>query len=186
MTSEVKHSIRKEILAKRDALSAEEIKELSEHIAKNLSVLEQYAKAKIVMFYASHKSEVHTDDMISEALKSKKVVLPKVENGEIIPLLILDMENLIPGLGGIREPLLAPSMKLSSIDAVVVPGIAFDETGHRIGTGKGFYDAFLKKLHAVKIGLAFECQLVESIPHEPHDVHLDFIVTENSIIDCKK
>jgi 5-formyltetrahydrofolate cyclo-ligase len=186
-SSDLKTSVRKEILGKRNALLPQEIKELSSAIQKNLSVLDSFVKSKIVLFYASHISEVRTDEMILESLLSRKVLLPRMEGGGIIPTLIMDLDNLIPGYGGIREPLLAPSVKSSSIDCVIVPGIAFDEFGNRVGTGKGFYDKFLKKAtHAVKIGLAFESQMVDSIDQEEHDVQMDFVVTEKRIIDCRK
>ncbi len=184
---EQKAKIRGEILEKRDSLPSEQITELSERLQKNLSVLDGYVKSRIVLFYASHKNEVETDGMILEALLSRKVLLPRMEGGQIIPTLIMDLDNLIPGHGGIREPLSAPSVKISNIDCVIVPGIAFDGAGHRLGTGKGFYDVFLKKAtHAVKIGLAFECQVVDAIPHEEHDVRMDFVVTEKRIVDCRK
>ncbi len=124
--------------------------------------------------------------MILESLLARKVLLPRMEGGEIIPTLIMDLDNLITGYGNIREPLLAPSVKPSNIDCVIVPGIAFDQLGNRVGSGLGFYDKFLKKAtHAVKIGLAFEYQMVESIVHEEHDVLMDFVVTDKRIIDCK-
>jgi len=181
-----KEQIRNQTLEKRDSLSSDQIAQLSSMIAKNLSVLDPFVKAKIVLFYASHKSEVFTDGMINEALLTKKIVLPRMEGGTIVPTLIMDMDNLIPGHGGIREPLSAPSVKISSIDAIIVPGIAFDEKGRRIGTGYGYYDRFLKKTHAVKIGLGFECQIVQDIPHQEHDVDMDFVVTEKRIIDCRR
>lgn len=186
-TPEHKATIREEILEKRDSLSPEQIRELSERTQKNLSVLDEYVKSKIVLFYASHRSEVETDRMILEALLSKKVLLPRMEQGQILPTLIMNMDNLIPGHWGIREPLAAPSVKVSNIDCVVVPGTAFDLLGNRLGTGKGVYDVFLKKAtHAVKIGLAFECQMVDGILHEAHDVGMDFVVTEKRVLDCRK
>ncbi len=184
--SQEKEAIREEFLAKRESLSIDQMRELGEHIQKNLSVVDKYTASKIVLFYASHSSEVGTDGMIMQALLTKKVLLPRMENGQIIPMLILDMDNLMPGYAGIREPIAAPSVKISSIDCVIVPGIAFDTAGNRLGTGKGVYDVFLKKAtHAVKIGLAFECQMADSIPHEAHDVRMDYIVTEKRIIDCR-
>ncbi len=182
-----KNGIRKDILSKRDALLPEEIKELSSAAQKNLSVLDSFVRSKIVLFYASHSSEVRTDEMMIESLLLRRVLLPRIDGGHIVPTLIMDLDNLIPGYGDIREPISAPSVKISTIDCVIVPGIAFDALGNRLGTGMGFYDKFLKKAtHAVKIGLSFECQMVDSIPHEEHDVRMDFVVTEKRIIDCRK
>ena len=102
--------------------------------------------------------------------------------------MVIDFESLVPfGKFGIPEPMELMKVSYKSIDAVIVPGVAFDKNGYRIGFGFGHYDKFLKKTpHAVKIGLAFEFQIVDSVPKEEHDVPVDFIITEKRVIDCKK
>ncbi len=184
---EKKEQIRKEILGKRDSLRKEEILEHSEEIRKQLAVLDLYSKSKVVMFYASFGSEVHTHEMIAEALFLKKVLLPKMVGGEIVPSLILSMDNLLPSSHGILEPIEALPVKHSTIDAVIVPGIAFDPKGNRLGFGKGYYDRFLRRVpHAVKIGLAFDSQIVDCIPTEAHDIGMDVVVMPRRVVVAKK
>ena len=89
----------------------------------------------------------------------------------------------MPDFRGILEPIEALPIKHSTIDSVIVPGIAFDSQGNRLGFGKGNYDRFLKRAtHAVKIGLAYDSQMVESIPSQEHDVPMDFVVTPTRIL----
>ena len=184
---EQKEKIREEALEKRDSLKKEQVREYSEQIKKRLFVVDAFSKSRIVLFYASFGNEVRTHEMIAESLLSKKILLPKMVQQEIVPSLILTMENLILNDRGILEPIEALPVRLSNIDAVIVPGIAFDTQGHRLGFGKGYYDKFLKKVpRAVKIGLAFDFQVVDGIPPEPHDVGMDAVVTESRVINKKK
>lgn len=184
---EQKEKIREEALEKRGSLKKEQVREYSGQIKKRLFVVDAFSKSRVVLFYASFGNEVHTHEMIAESLLSKKILLPKMVQQEIVPSLILTMENLILNDRGILEPIEALPVRLSNIDAVIVPGIAFDTQGHRLGFGKGYYDRFLKKVpRAVKIGLAFDFQVVDGIPFEAHDVGMDVVVTERQVIDCKK
>ena len=137
------------------------------------------------MFFVSFNSEVHTHDMIKTALKSKTVVVPKVSHNEIEQSLIIDFDNLIAGKFGILEPIEIMKIAYKNIDLVLVPGIVFDKEGHRIGYGFGYYDKFLRKVpKAIKIGLAFDFQVIDKIPKEMHDVPVDVIVTEEGVINC--
>ncbi|MBI2659134.1 5-formyltetrahydrofolate cyclo-ligase [Candidatus Woesearchaeota archaeon] len=183
----MKNQLKESILEKRNSLSREEILEKSNQIKINLFSLGHYKKSKTVMFFASFSSEVHTHDMVKESLKNKTVVLPKVAQHEIEPSVVIDFDNLIPGKFGIPEPIEAMKIAHKNIDLVLVPGIAFDKEGHRIGYGYGYYDKFLRKApKAVKIGLAFDFQLVDKIPKETHDVPVDMIVTEKRVVQCGK
>lgn len=183
MKSELKESI----LKKRDSLPKEDILERSRKIQKNLFSLSQYSNSKTAMFFVSFNSEVHTHDMIIEALKSKTVVVPKVTHHEIEPSVIIDFDNLVPARFGILEPIDTMRIAYKNIGLVLVPGIVFDREGHRIGYGFGYYDKFLAKVpKAIKIGLAFDFQVVDRIPAEKHDVAVDFIVTEEEVVECRK
>ena len=176
------------ITEKRNSLAKEDIGEKSEKIQDRLFSLLQYGKSKTVMFFVSFNSEVSTHGMIREALKSKIVVVPKVADNEIEPSVIIDFDNLVPsGKFGILEPIEAMKIAYKNIDLILVPGIAFDMEGHRIGYGFGYYDKLLAKVpKAVKIGLAFDFQVVDKIPSEAHDVSVDFIVTEERVVECRK
>ncbi len=184
----MKNQLKESILEKRNSLSNEEILKKSGKIKNSLFNLEHYKKSKTIMFFVSFKNEVDTHGMIEDALKNKIVVVPKVSHNEIEPSVIISFDNLIPsGRFGILEPIEAMKTPWKKIDLVLVPGIVFDKNGHRIGYGFGYYDKFLKKVpKAIKIGLAFDFQVVDKIPREMHDVPVDLVVTESGIIDCNK
>jgi len=184
----MKNQLKESILEKRNSLSKEEILEKSNKIKNNLFNLNHYKKSKTIMLFVSINSEVSTHEMIKEALNNKTIIVPKVAHHEIEPSIIIDFDNLVPsGKFGILEPIEAMKTAYKNIDLILVPGIAFDREGHRIGYGFGFYDKFLKKVpKAIKIGLCFDFQLVDKIPREMHDVPVDLIVTEKRIVGCRK
>jgi len=140
-------------------------------------------KARNIMFYASIPGEVDTRAMIEKAcFLGKGVALPIVEQnkGKLIPTLISSMEDAHKGTFGIAEPVLDPEkvIDLKSLDAVIVPGLAFDRQNHRLGRGAGYYDRFLSTLpeNVMTVGLAFDFQLTESLPTEAHDIRLGQII----------
>ena len=184
----MKNQLRDGILEKRDSLPKEEVISKSRNIEERLFNLDSYKKSRTVMLFVSFNNEINTHGMIRNSLGKKAVVVPKVIEHEIEPSVIIDLDNLIPaGKFGILEPIDIMKIAYKNIDLVLVPGIAFDLSGHRIGYGFGYYDKFLKKVpKAVKIGLAFDFQVVDKVPAEEHDVPVDFIITEKRVIDCKK
>ena len=183
----MKNQLKESILEKRNSLSEEKILEKSNQIKNKLFNLSQYKKSKTIMFFVSFNSEVNTHEMIKESLKNKTIVVPKVVSHEIEPSIIIDFDNLVSGKFGILEPIEAMKIAHKNIGLVLVPGIVFDKEGHRIGYGFGYYDKFLAKVpKAIKIGLAFDFQVVDKIPAEMHDVPVDMIVTEKRILSCKK
>ncbi|HLG23960.1 MAG TPA: 5-formyltetrahydrofolate cyclo-ligase [Candidatus Nanoarchaeia archaeon] len=184
----MKEEIRKLVLDKRDRLSKTQVSAASLVISKNLKKLGSFKDAKTIMFYVSFGNEVYTHDLIKEYLSVKSAAVPKIVEHEIEPSLVIDFDSLAPsGKFGIPEPMELMKVSYKGIGAVLVPGVAFDKNGHRIGFGFGHYDKFLKKVpHAVKIGLAFDFQVVDLIPKEEHDVAMDFIVTEKRVVDCNK
>ena len=188
----MKQTLKQEIFQKRKSLSKEEVKEKSSLIKSNLYSLEEFKKAKNIMFYVSFKNEVSTRETIKELLakKEKTIVVPYVlENYPILQL--SELKNfywLEPKTFGMLEPkeLYIREFNYEKLDLVIAPGIVFDKKGHRIGHGHGYYDRFLKilKKDVKKIGLAFELQLVDKIPEERHDVPVDIVVTEKRAIKC--
>ena len=183
----MKNKLKESILGKRNSLSQEEILEKSNKIKNSMHQLEQYKKSRSIMYFVSFRSEVYTHVMIKDALKNKTVIIPKVLQHEIVPSVIIDFDNLVPSASvGILEPMDVMRIAYKNIDLVLVPGIVFDHEGHRIGYGFGYYDKFLAKIpKAIKIGLAFEFQVVDKIPNEIHDVPVDLIVTEERIVECR-
>jgi 5-formyltetrahydrofolate cyclo-ligase len=160
-----------------------------ERLRKSLEVARQFwklpaiQKAGNILFYASMPGEVDTLAMIQQALVSgKRVSLPVVEENQkkLTPTLILSMEELHITKFGVAEPDRNPqkTVALDALDAVVVPGLAFDGRHNRLGRGLGYYDRFLSVLPqtAATIGLAFDFQITESLPVDAHDVRLQQII----------
>ena len=184
----MKNQLKESILKKRNSLPKDEIIEKSKQIEKNLLNLEYYNKSKTIMFFVSFNNEVNTHELLKKALKDKTVVIPKVSHHEIEPSVIISLDNLVPsGKFEILEPIETMKIAYKNIDLILVPGIVFDKEGHRIGYGSGYYDKFLHKVpKAIKIGLAFDFQVIDKIPREHHDVPVDLIVTEKGVVECRK
>ncbi len=188
----MKRVIRKEVLKKRDEISPD-IKAVKNSLIKErLFSLPEFIAAKKVFFYASFRSEVETFSMIKESLGiGKKVVLPKVDKKRHRLRLyeIRDISELSPGYMGIPEPSLPDDriVTLDDINLVIIPGAAFDYSGNRLGYGAGYYDILLSesKKKIPVVALAYEEQIVDSIPSEMHDVRVNMIVTDKLLIEIK-
>ncbi|MBN1353571.1 MAG: 5-formyltetrahydrofolate cyclo-ligase [Candidatus Omnitrophica bacterium] len=179
-----KEEIRKETLTELNNQQREEIFKKSKIIKEKLFSLPEFKNAQYVMLYASLDKEVNTDDIIDEALEAgKKVILPRRTSLEtIVPKEISDRKSdLEKNTYGIREPKRhLKDIPPERIDLIVVPGVAFDEKKRRIGRGKGCYDRFLRELPPGKtiIGLAFNFQVLKSIPEDSHDIPVSKIITD--------
>ena len=183
----MKKILRKQVLAARDSMSAGERSEKSRAIEGRLYSLPEFSSARVVMFFASFRSEVETGPMIRRALASgKRVVLPRVKGGDLALFEIRDLEkDVSPGAWGIPEPVESCPVSLNDIEVVITPGAAFDERGNRIGYGAGFYDRILASFTGATVALAFEAQMVGDIPADPHDVPVRKIVTEKRVIETR-
>lgn len=186
----MKEEIRSLILNKRNSMHFSEIQKKSKEIKKQLFGMHEFQDAGTVLFYISYDNEVQTHEMIKETLKmNKQVVVPitDIASRTIICSSLIQWEDLIPGAYHILEPRqeCVHEINTESIDLMILPGIAFDYKGNRIGHGMGYFDRLLeKKTHVYRIGLAFELQIVQNIPSEKHDKKVKKIVTENRIIIC--
>ncbi|MBW2981671.1 5-formyltetrahydrofolate cyclo-ligase [Candidatus Woesearchaeota archaeon] len=180
-----KELIREKINLTRKNLSKEIIAEKSKKIIESLIKLEEYNNASTIMPYISLNIEVDTKEFIKkELLKGKNIVVPFVEDENIQISRLNNFENLVQGKFGVLEPEKKERYD-GKIDLVIIPGIAFDEKGSRIGFGKGYYDKFLERFKdSLKIGLAFEEQIVDFVPSEEHDQPVDIIITEKRVIKC--
>lgn len=168
------------------------LEEKSRRIESRLYSLCEYKNSSFIMFYVSMEREVSTLNAIKTTLaEKKKVAVPLILKSQdiMLPCKINDFSDLKPGPFGILQPSKEKihNIPLSLIDLIIVPGIAFDRNGNRVGKGKGFYDKFLKPMPATipKIALAFSCQIVEQVPINGDDVPVDKIVTEDEVIECK-
>jgi 5-formyltetrahydrofolate cyclo-ligase len=181
----MKHKIRKHIKEKLKAYSPLEKSMKSGIIKDKLFNEEEFKKSKVVMFYVSLKDEVDTCFMIDEALKAGKRVCVPVILKEEQRLIAGEIKNRLEDLEirhfGICQPSYdrVEEVPLVDIDLVVVPGVAFDKKNIRLGRGHGYYDRFLSGLpNTTKtIGLAFDFQVLEDLPKDPHDIPVWKIVT---------
>jgi 5-formyltetrahydrofolate cyclo-ligase len=182
----LKDKLRKQILNKRFNFTPEQRRVASAEIEARLFGLPEFRAASMVMFYASFQSEVDTHHMIRRALaEGKRVVLPRVKGKE---LELLEIENfdrdVAPGAWGILEPDSGKPAQLKDIGLIVLPGAVFDEQGNRIGYGAGFYDKLLPLYKGRTVALAFELQMVSTVPAVSHDIPVLKIITETRVIDA--
>jgi len=184
-----KYEIRKAFLKKRDSLPILEIFEKSNRIVANLLSLEEFKESKAIFLYISFGSEVNTHGLIRLLFGKKRVFVPVVdkEKKEIFISELREWKELSSGAYGILEPKKEHIRKgnVKEVEIAIVPGIAFDEEGYRIGYGGGYYDKLLKKMDGGKIGIAYDFQVLKKLPHEDHDVKMDKIVTEKRILSFR-
>lgn len=185
-----RQDLRKRILETRDSLDAAERKQKSFAVMSRFWTLQEKYQWNTLFMYVNFRSEVETLELIDKCLNHNiRVAVPLVDAATVgmIPLLIEDPEkDLAPGYYDIPEPDPGRSARVdpAEIDAVVIPGSVFDCHGGRLGYGGGYYDRFLvnEAPQARRIGFAFEMQLVDKVPLEPHDQPLDILVTEKRIV----
>ena len=178
-----KSSLRTHYLRLLMEQNKEDRKSKSFLIAEQFWQLPAIQKAGTILFYASTPIEVDTLLMIEKAfLLGKRVALPIVEKnkGKLIPTLISSMEDVHTGTYGIAEPRIdsGKQLALKDLEAIIVPGLAFDRDKNRLGRGAGYYDRFLSLLPETvsTVGLAFDFQLTDNLPTEAHDVRLSQII----------
>lgn len=171
----MKKELRREMLLKRLEQSTEQAKIKSKTVFKKIIKLPQYKNAKTIMVYMPIKGEVLTDKIISHALAfGKKVFAPKVDGDEMFAVAFDQSTQMIIGPFGVNEP--CGIEHTGEIDLVLVPGLAFDKKGNRLGFGKGYYDKFLKNRNSFKIGVCYDFQVVAKLPTEKHDIPVDVLV----------
>ncbi len=187
MTDAAKKKLRKDVLRLRDNLPQEERERMSQSIGERFTSLRPVQECRSLMIFLSFGSEVNTDYIIARAWQQqKRVLVPlcKPETREMTVFAIETFADVEPGYFGIREPKknsLQPVAK-EEIELVVVPAVAFDRRGYRVGYGGGYYDRFLQDMQVPKIGLAFSCQLVPEVPVGPYDLPVPGILTEKEYI----
>ncbi len=164
-----KRRIRSKILLRLKTQKEETRSTKSQNIEQKLFRTKVFKKAKIVMLYVSFDGEVKTEGMIQKAKKLGKIIALPVCNARscsITPCILEHNMLFRKGLYGIKEPRLKKPVALDKLDLVVVPGVAFDKKGNRLGRGKGYYDRFLSLLppDTPRIGLAYDFQILPSVP----------------------
>lgn len=189
-----KKAQRREALNKRKELSISEVNKKSKNIMELLFKCEFYKKAQCIMTYVDFNNEVKTKELIKKSIESnKKIIIPITitKTKELMLSQLKDYDNELEiGTFGVLEPkkefirIVPPE----SIDLVLVPGVAFDRRGYRIGYGGGYYDRFLKKINPSipKVALAFDLQIIPRVKEGRYDIPMDYIITEKEIIKCSK
>jgi 5-formyltetrahydrofolate cyclo-ligase len=182
-----KRALREQALAARSRLPPDERARHAEAIAGRLASVPAYARCRTLALYAAMGAEVDTAPIARRAAtEGKRLAWPRLHpGGPALGFASCPPEALVAGPLGTRQPPAgAPDVPLDAIDCILVPGVAFDPRGVRLGRGRGHYDATLGSLPraAFRIGLAFEAQIVGEVPREPHDAPLDLLVTERRLV----
>ena len=188
MTSGAKAVLRRAVLLRRDALPEGERALLSARIVVAILDLPTYRNADTVLAYASFGTELQTDELLRRVLDDgRALVLPRVERGGLGLYVVRDLaRDLSPGTWGIREPEpdRCPPADAVGVGFALIPGVAFDRRARRLGYGGGFYDRLLAcglSEGTPLVSGAFEVQIVDEVPTDPHDAPVDFVVTERNI-----
>ncbi|MCM0082668.1 5-formyltetrahydrofolate cyclo-ligase [Geomonas sp. Red32] len=179
-----KRSLRAAALSRRREMTAEQVASHSAALQRRFLELPEFLEARSVASYAPVHGEVRTDLVAQAALAAgKKLLYPAVVGEDLQFREVASLEELVRGKFGIPEPVGAPFDVLKA-DLIVVPGVAFDICGRRIGYGKGFYDRTLHTLERTGrlVGFCYDFQLVAEIVGEPHDVTMDVVVTEVRLV----
>lgn len=185
-----KSLLRRKMLGQRQRLTTDQVKIWSQQVSQCMLKDPLFQQARTIMGYASFRNEVDLSPLLGRSLmQGKQLLLPVTdwEKQQILPVAVERYPaDLRPGRYGILEPARDQKLwPLEAIDLVLVPGVAFDFQGYRLGYGRGFYDRFLTQLprHTKIVGVAFNFQLVPTVFPEKHDVPLPVIITERGMIN---
>lgn len=174
LKAELRHLIRQ----RKQAFSRQQLEEWSLDIMGRLKEEPHFRQANTILLYHALPDEVNTSSLLDE-LKDKTILLPRVVNEEEMELrYYTGRQDLQTGAFGIMEPCGEPFTEYQQIDVAVIPGMAFDETGHRLGRGRGYYDRFLSRVpYLYKIGLCFHFQLMGNVPTDENDIPMDLVIS---------
>jgi 5-formyltetrahydrofolate cyclo-ligase len=191
-----REQIRRSALHTRDRITDEVRRRKSLCITSRVLAMEEVRRAAVLFVYMHFRSEVETLELIERLLAAGHIVTVPVtlrEKTSLLAVRITDPHSQVtPGYCGIPEPVASHvvqhTVDPAGIEAAVVPGVVFDRSGGRLGYGGGYYDRFLHRAApaAVRIGLAFEDQLVEKVPVQPHDQTMDYVVSELQVYCCRR
>jgi len=182
-----KRALRREVVARRDAVSERRRAAASIEIAERVAQMQEAANAGSAMVFWSFGSEVDTAPLIERLVADgKTVTLPRIEGSDIVPVTFVPGEPVTRTSFGAMEPADGRVLDPSEVDLVIVPGVAFDRSGHRVGYGAGYYDRFLPRTAdgTPAVAIAFALQVVPEVPTGAMDRRVDAIVTEAEVIRC--
>lgn len=173
-----KTTLRKQIREKKQAMTLQEIETASEKLGTLFFQSELYQNAKTIYGYLPYNQEVRTIPMLEQALRDgKRVAVPKVYGDEMKFIYLTDLSKVGKGYAGIPEPIENEPVADDPTALVLMPGLAFDKEGHRIGYGGGFYDKFLaQEPNHPTLALCYEFQMVSQLPTEEFDIPVDVVL----------
>jgi len=180
-----KQSIREKLLSRRKHLSAESCLSRSLTIQQRLLETCEFQDAAVIALYSPILNEVFTEEIFRRAQKAGKLVAyPRVCGTGLEFVATSSAGEMSHGAFNVLEPTGTRTIPFEALEMVVVPGVAFDQNGHRLGYGKGFYDRVLHPggKRPFLVGLCFEMQIVASLPTEIHDVAMDLLITEERVL----
>ncbi|MFH2043534.1 MAG: 5-formyltetrahydrofolate cyclo-ligase [Pseudomonadota bacterium] len=183
---EIRNNISKII----NKLSSNNIPKIKKSLEQRLFDFANFVEAKISLLYINTEYEVASKNIINNSIKFNKTVVLPSYNKETHEIVLMKIDNftkdLKPGENGVLEPdaKRCKIVPIEFIEIAIIPGLAFDEKGGRIGSGDGLYDRLIPKLPSTarKVGLAYESQIMQQVPMESHDKHVDIVITEDRVI----
>ena len=180
----IKHELRRQMrVAKREFFSTHTLQEqhsLAEEILGRVEQSEAFREARVVLAYYSLRDELFTHDFVQRWADKKAILLPKVVGDDLTLHRYTNAMSMSEGAFGIMEPCTPEFTDYAAVDMVIVPGVAFDRLGNRLGRGRGYYDRlFATRLpyNIYKVGVCYPFQLVEHVPTDSCDVQMDKVVT---------
>lgn len=176
-----KREIRKEIKARKLALTDSERRQAAHAVFAAVERTAAFLLAERILLYSSLPDELPTHEFLEKWALRKQIFLPRV-NGEDLDVVPYDRNEMQTGAFLIEEPQGIDIIDPNALDLIIVPAVALDRNRNRLGRGKGFYDRLLKRTRATTIGVGYDCQLISpGLPTEPHDVQLDRVITPSFI-----
>lgn len=180
-----KYDIRRKIKNLRTMLTEIERESAAAQVFERLEKTAAFLMSDHILMYHSLPDELSTKSFLRKWGGKKRFYLPRV-NGVNLEILPYDESRLELGAFHIEEPTGDDVVSADTLELIVVPAVAYDRKGNRLGRGKGFYDRLLSTVKATKIGVGYEFQLYDDLPTEAHDVPMDIIITQNETIIIKK
>lgn len=179
-----KHEIRRKIKGMREMLTQLEKATAAEEVFGRLEKTAAFLLSDRILMYHSLPDELSTHRFLEKWGSRKHFYLPRV-NGVNLDILPYDQSRLEIGSFHIEEPTGEDTVDPTEIELIVVPAVAYDRRGNRLGRGKGFYDRLLAETRAAKIGVGYDFQLLDELPAEPHDVPMDMVITQQTTITIR-
>lgn len=183
-SDELKETIRKRVKEQLQKFPENSKVQSERIIQSSLFSVSEFQRANVVSVYYAKNSEVNTLGIFRELWENRKniVLAPRIHGDNIEMCQVYSVDDFVEGVYGLKEPSQNSRIYTGAIDVAIVPGLAFDGLGTRLGRGKGYYDTFLKQNHTCPIGLAFDFQILSHLPKTLNDVSMNYVVSEKRII----